>query len=445
MNEKTITEFLSNEYVEFAMYTIENRALPSVIDGFRSSQRKIIHTSKNIWKNGNEKSLKVFQLAGKVASDAYYHHSNTALEDTIVNMTQHFKNNAPLFIEDGQFGSLRSPKPGASRYIGNKLSKLFKHIYRDFDLLEYRQEEGETIEPYFFLPIVPTVLLNSSDGIAVGFSSNILNRDLKDIINACIKVLKGTNIRSVKPSLNDFNGVYKQDKENRKKWYIEGIFNRKNTTTVEIKELPPSITYEKYEEYLESLLNKKEIVDYEDNCKNDINYTIKFKRSYLSELSDEDLIKLLNLRQSTTEVYSTLDEKGHLKIFESSEDIIKYFVNFRLEYYEKRKKYQIVELENTLNKLENKYKFVNAIIEEKLLINNQKKSTIVSNIRKLSIEKINNSYDYLLKMPIYSLTKELLDQIKKDIKDNNQKLALLKKTKPMEIYLKDLQELKKIT
>ena len=113
MTEKTITEFLSVEYKDFAMYSIEGRAIPSCIDGFKPSQRKVIHVANQIWKTGNEKVLKIFQLSGKVASDVFYHHGDASLNSAIINMAQKFKNNAPLLEEDGQFGSLRSPQAGA--------------------------------------------------------------------------------------------------------------------------------------------------------------------------------------------------------------------------------------------------------------------------------------------------------------------------------------------
>ena len=193
MTEKTISDFLANEYKEFAMYVVEGRAIPSVIDGFKPSQRKIIHVANQIWKTGGEKTLKVFQLSGKVASDCFYHHGDASLSNAIITMAQKFKNNASLLEEDGQFGSLRSPQAGAPRYIGTKLSDNFRLIYKDFELLEHKEEEGESIEPKFFLPIVPTVLLNGSSGIAVGFASNVLNRDIKSIIDACVKVLADKN------------------------------------------------------------------------------------------------------------------------------------------------------------------------------------------------------------------------------------------------------------
>jgi DNA topoisomerase-2 len=441
--EKTISDFLSDEYKEFAMYSIEGRAIPSVVDGFKPTQRKIIHISNQIWKNGSEKNLKVFQLAGKVASDAFYHHGNTSLENAIVTMAQKFKNNAALLEEDGQFGSLRSPQPGAARYIGTKLNDNFRLIYKDFDLLDYKEEEGESIEPRYFLPIIPTVLLNGSSGIAVGFASNVLNREIKSIIDSCVRVLMGKSPGVIKPSLNEFTGDFIQDSENKKRWIIRGRFQKINTTTIKIQELPPSMTYEKYEELLDKLVDNKDIVSYDDNCKDNIDYIIKFNRSILEKLDDEKIIKLLKLEESSTEIFSTLDEFGKLKIFETSEDIIEYFVNFRLTYFYKRKEFQLNKLNKELKVLSNRGRFIKAILDEKLKINNVSKSDIILSIEELKLEKIDDSYDYLLRMPIYSLTKELFEKMKKDFTDKKAEIKTLEETDVKDMYLLDLSELKK--
>lgn len=443
MAEKTISEFLSVEYKEFAMYVIEGRAIPSVIDGFKPTQRKIIHISNQIWKNGSEKTLKVFQLSGKVASDCYYHHGDMSLSNAIITMAQKFKNNAPLLEEDGQFGSLRSPQAGAPRYIGTKLSENFRLIYKDFELLEHKEEEGESIEPKFFLPIVPAVLLNGSSGIAVGFASNILNRDIKSIIDACVKVLGGKEPGEVKPSLNGFTGDYIQDKENNKRWVIRGKFTRANTTTVKISELPPSMTYEKYEDILDKLVDDKVIVSYDDNCKDNIDYTIKFTRSDLDKLDDEKLVKLLKLEESSTEIFSTLDEYGKLMIFENTSDIIKYFVKFRLDYYHKRKQFLLDKLNKELKILSNRGRFIKAIIDGKLKVNNVSKSVIIEGIEAMKLEKIDDSYDYLLRMPIYSLTKEMYEKLKEDFVAKKEEIKILEETDPKDMYMLDLTELKK--
>lgn len=443
MTEKSITEFLSEEYKEFAMYTIENRAIPSVIDGFKPSQRKIIHVSNQIWKSGNEKTLKVFQLAGKVASDAFYHHGNASLENAIITMAQKFKNNAALLEEDGQFGSLRSPQAGAPRYIGTKLSENFRFLYKDFELLKFKEEEGEVIEPEYFLPIIPTVLINGSSGIAVGFSSNILNRDIKEVIDTCQKILLGKKVKEIPPSLNNFKGQFIQDTENNKKWFIRGKFERVNTSTVKITELPPSMTYEKYEDILDKLVDNKDIVSYEDNCKDNIDYMIKFTRSDLSKLDDEKLTKLLKLEESSTEIYTTLDEFGKLKIFDSALEIIEYFVNFRLEYYNKRKQFLLDKMNRELKFLSNRGRFIKPILDGKLKINNVPKLEIIKGIELLKLEMIDDSYDYLLRMPIYSLTKEMYDKLKEDFVSKKEEIKIMEETEPKDMYLEDLSELKK--
>ena len=443
ITEKTISDFLSLEYKEFAMYSIEGRAIPSVVDGFKPTQRKIIHISNQIWRTGNEKNLKVFQLAGKVASDAFYHHGNQSLENAIITMAQKFKNNSPLLDEVGQFGSLRSPQAGAPRYIGTKLNTNFKLLYKDFDLLEYKEEEGESIEPKYFLPVIPTILINGSSGISVGFSTNILNRDVKSITDACVKILGDKKISEIKPSLNGFTGDFIQDSDNHKRWIIRGRFQRVNTSTVKITELPPSMTYEKYEEILDKLVDNKDIVSYDDNCKDNIDYTIKFQRAVLEGIDDTAMIKLLKLEESSTEIFTTLDEFGKLKIFETSEEIIEYFTKFRLTYYDIRKQHTLDKLNRELKILSNRGRFIKAILDEKLKINNVSKAEIILSIESLGLEQIDDSYDYLLRMPLYSLTKELFEKMKQDFTAKKEEIKILEGTDPKDMYLLDLSELKK--
>lgn len=443
ITEKSISDFLSNEYKEFAMYSIEGRAIPSVIDGFKPVQRKIIHISSQIWKTGNEKTLKVFQLAGKVASDAFYHHGNASLESAIITMAQKFKNSIPLLEEDGQYGSLRSPQPGAARYIGTRLNENFRYLYKDFSLLQFKEEEGEQIEPKFFLPIVPTVLLNGSSGIAVGFASNVLNRDIKSVVDACIKTVEGKKIPIIKPHLNEFNGEFLQDTENPKRWIMKGKAVKVNTSTVRITELPPSMTYEKYELILDKLIENKEIVSYDDNCKDNIDYVIKFQRSILDKLDDVQLSKMFKLEEASTEMFITLDEHGKLKIFESCEEVIQYFVDFRLSYYDIRKSVELERMAKEVKVLSNRGRFIKLILDEKLKINNVAKEVIVEQIVQAKLEMIDESYDYLLRMPIYSLTKELFEKMKEDFVKKKEDIKAYELIDPKSMYLDDLNELKK--
>jgi len=203
------------------------------------------------------------------------------------------------------------------------------------------------------------------------------------------------------------------------------------------------MTYEKYEEILDKLVENKDIVSYEDNCKDNVDYTIKFTRAGLEILSDDKLFNLLKLVESETENFNTLDETGKLKIFESVDDIIKYFVDFRLSYYQIRKDHQLNKLQYELKILGNRGKFIKAILDGKIIVNNKSKEEIVSQIESLAIEMIDGSYDYLLRMAIYSLTKEMFEKLKEDFGAKKEEIEKLKLIDPKDMYIDDLAELKK--
>jgi len=442
-NKRTVTDFFDNEYLDYAKYVVENRAIPSCIDGLKPTQRKIIHVSNNIWKRGNEKPMKLFQLAGRVASDAYYHHGNSSLENAMVGMAQSFKNSMPLLDGIGQFGSLRSPSAGAPRYISGKLHPNFRLLYKDFELLNGKIEEGQKIEPEFFLPIIPTVILNGSSGIAVGFATNILNRNPKDVVNACISVLSDKKIQSLSPWIDEFSGTFKRDPNNPKTWKISGSYEVQNTTTVKITEIPPNFTYEKYENHLNNLIEKRIITTYEDNSSETIEYILKFQRASLKEyITKGKLDNLLKINTQETENLTTIDETGKLRIFDKVEDIVKYFVDFRLKWYERRKLYLINKLKKEALLLNNKARFIKDIIERKLNVNNVPKKTIISYLEQEKYDKSDGSYSYLLSMPIYTLTKERFDELLNQAKEKKTELKRIEKIKSKDMYIEDLYALK---
>jgi DNA topoisomerase-2 len=444
MEKRTVTSFFDKEYLEYAKYVVENRAIPSCIDGLKPTQRKVVHVANKIWKSGNEKPMKLFQLAGMVAAQAYYHHGNTSLESAMIGMAQKFKNSLPLLDGIGQFGSLRSPSAGAPRYISGKLHPNFRLIYQDFELLNNKVEEGEEIEPDFFLPIVPTVILNGSSGIAVGFATNILNRNPKDVVDACLAVLTDKKMKTLSPWLSEFTGTFTRDPQNPNTWKISGSYEVVNSTTVKVTEIPPSFTYERYEEWLNSLVEKRIIVDYEDNSSDKIEYILKFQRAILKDyVSKSRLDALLKIHSQETENLTTIDENGKLKIFDRAEDIVTHFVNVRLGFYDKRKEYLLNKLGRELLVISNRARFIKDIIEGKLKVNNVPRETIVNYLTKNKYDQVDGSYGYLLGMAIYTLTKEKFEELLKQKADKEAEVEVIKKTDPKDMYIKDLEKLKK--
>jgi DNA topoisomerase-2 len=442
---RSLEDFFDKEYRDYALYVVENRAIPSVIDGLKPSQRKIIHAANKIWKTGKEKPMKLFQLAGNVAATTMYHHGNASLESALVNLTQTFKNSMPLLDGVGQFGSLRSPEAGAPRYIGAKLHPNFRLLYKDFEILEDQYEDGEKIEPKFFLPIIPTILLNGSSGIAVGFSTNILNRNPKDLIDACVIRLTGKGkMPTLTPWLREFKGTWERLDDSNSSYLAKGIHEINNTTTVTVKELPPSMTYEKYEEHLNRLIETRVLTSYEDNSADKINYVLKFQRTVLADLIKKDkLEQTLKLNEKETENLTTIDETGKLRIFQTPEEIVTYFVDIRLAYYDKRKEYLKAKLERDLLILTNRSRFIKSIIENKLKVNKVPRAEIEQQLDKLKFDKIDGSYSYLLSMAIYNLTLEKYNELLKEVAVKEKELEALLATKTIDMYLEDLNELKK--
>jgi DNA gyrase/topoisomerase IV subunit A len=441
---KTVTEYLDQDYREYAVYVVEERAIPSVIDGFKPTQRKVIFVADKVWRNGSEKPLKIFQLAGKVASDAHYHHGDGSLSGAIVGMAQKFKNSMPVLEEIGQFGSLRSPEAGAPRYISTKLHRNFRLLYMDFDLLTPRHEEGNEIEPKYFLPIIPTVLLNGGSGIAVGFATNILNRNPLDLIDACLKELDGKAYKEPSPWYYGFSGECIKDPENPMSWLFRGQFDVKNTSTLEITELPPSMTYEKFDSHLSTLEDTRRITGYDNNCKANINYVLKFRREDLKSLQDSGrLARTLKMEEKQSENFTVLDENGDLKIFNNAVEIIQYFVKFRLTYYIKRKEFLINKISQELTLLSNKARFIKMIIDGKLKINNTPRAQIISALEIAKFDQVNGSYSYLLSLPIHTLTKETYEDLLGDTHAKEHELESIKRKEPSQMYRDDLQELRK--
>lgn len=443
VKNKTVTEYLDQDYAMYGMYTLENRAIPSVIDGFKPTARKIIFIADKVWRTGSEKPLKIFQLGGRIASEAHYHHGDASLSGAIIGMAQSFKNSLPLLEEIGQFGSIRSPEAGAPRYISTKLTKNFRLLYKDFELLENQVEEGNVIEPKFFLPIIPTVLLNGSSGIAVGFATNILNRNPLDLIDACVKVLDGKRVGKLLPWLKDYNGPIEQVGTSNQ-YIMRGQYQITNTTTVTVSELPPSVTFQKYEAHLNSLQDRGIIASYEDNSANGINYIIKFARATLTNLIEKDkLDQTLKMIETETENLTCLDERGKLLIFENIPQIVEYFTNFRLSFYSKRKAFLINKYNEELTYLSNRARFIKLIIDGKLKVNNVPRKEIILYLETNKFDQVNGTYLYLLNMPIHSLSKETYEALLKEVSEKQAELAEIKKKDPTDMYREDLADLKK--
>ena len=222
-NTRKITEFFKSDYVDQASYD-NLRKIASLVDGQKNAARKIIYTI--LQKNIKEK-IKVSQLGSKVAEFAEYLHGN--MDGVIVNLAQDFvgSNNLSLLQKKGNFGTRFAQESSASRYIFTYGSENLFNLFRkeDNNILVRQFFEGQEIEPVFYVPNLPVLLINGSEGVSSGFAQKILPRDPKLIKDYIISSFNNDSLPLLPPFYKGFKGSVEQG-ENPAQWLIKGTFDK---------------------------------------------------------------------------------------------------------------------------------------------------------------------------------------------------------------------------
>ena len=450
MDKRTLTEYYENDVPAFGSY--DNIRKICAVDGLKLSQRKIIYAA---FKRCYNSWLKTDTMCAQTQIDTNYIHGAANLEIVIDNMVANYvgANNYPLLIgNSGGFGCRISPRPSAGRYTRVHLADIAKKLFLEIDneILEKQVFEGDEIEPKFFVPIFPVMFLNGASGMSTGFSNEILPRNPVEVIEYIKKKIAGTERPRMQllPWFKGHLGKVEFNKElNRNESF--GVVARNNTTSYTITELPIGTEYQKYVEFLDKLCDNGIIVDYDDKCdpKTDkIFFTIKTTREFTKKHADErKLYDAFHLIKSLPEVLCCIDENNRVKEFNSIQDILDMFINIRLKFYDKRKKYILESLKSKISELVSKYTFVLGIVKKTIVVSNKKKDDIIKQIDPIDkIIKIDGSYDYLLRMPIHSLTTEKLAELKQQIIDTKAEFDKVKATTIQDMWLGDLHELKKV-
>jgi len=443
--KQTYDKFINNEYIEYSMYN-NIRNIQNVIDGFKPSQRKTFCTlvKKNI-----KNEIKVSSLSGAIIEIMAYHHGPQSLEETIIGMAQNFvgTNNINLLSPKGQFGSrMKGGSDSASpRYIFTKLSDLTPFIFRkeDNEILDYLNDDGLPIEPKYYAPIIPMVLVNGSFGLGSGYSSNVPMFNPMDIVGYLINKIEDKRCKKLIPYYKNFNGDIIYDEKNER-YITRGIYNKLNDNVIRITELPIGMWNDKYFEKLDKLVDEKTIKDYVKNCTDEtIDIKLILTKENMMRLLSNDPYKTLNLETYiSVKNMHLFDADCKIKKYNDQYEIIEDFYKVRLEYYTRRKNYQLAEFEREINIIQNRIRFLKVVMDGTIKINKRGKDLVEKNLDKLEFNKIDDSYNYLLNMSIMSFTKEKLQ----DLKEQQDKLILknkeLKSTEEKTIWLNELKELK---
>lgn len=365
----------------------------------------------------------------------------------IVGMAQNFagSNNLPLLDREGNFGNRFIPEASAPRYIyTNGSSEFFKLFSKDDTAILTKQFfEGVEIEPLFYVPSLPLLLINGNEGVATGFAQKILPRK-KEYMQQYIQFkLTGSKYHkdTFKPFFEGFNGTVEQG-ENEKQWLIKGSFKKISLTKLEITEVPVGYALKDYIKILDALEEKGVIKTYQDRSENDIfNFIVTVDSKFTSQ-SDDIILDKLKLIKKVSENFTALDKDNKVQQFQSAQEIFDYYFDVKLEYLQLRQNYMISKINHEIRKNISRYSFIKNITEEKIKVNKESKESIISQIEPIEeIIKVENSYDYLLRMPIYSLTVEKMNELLEQIKKQKQELDEIKALSTSDIWQADLLRL----
>jgi DNA topoisomerase-2 len=461
-------DFVNKELIHFSNYDLE-RSIPNVCDGLKISQRKIMFSC---FKRNLTEEIRVAQLAGYVSEVSGYHHGEASLQAAIVGLAQDFvgSNNMNILEPVGQFGGRAHGGKDASqpRYIYTLLAPATPLLFnsKDADLLEYLDDDGIPVEPLHYIPIIPLILVNGALGIGTGFSTSIPCYNPEDLIGWLRGRLSSSSSSSssskkekektgLKPWYRGFKGQIRE--LNPGKFVSVGVWHvDPKSPTITITELPVGTWTFDYKEDLDKLLDEREdFKKFENLSSEDIKIVLTFstlaarngyleidEKTGLSKL--ESVFKLVSPKGLTTSNMYAFNSKGQITKYETPEAILEDFYAVRLDFYRRRKALQLQNLQKHIDFLENKRRFIKAVVSEQVKVHNMKLSELndyLSHAKPKPYDLHEGKYDYLTRIPIYNFTKDKVDELEKEVKETKGEAEVLTKKTGEDLWTADLDAL----
>ena len=440
-NQLPIKQFFETDYVNYASYD-NYRKIACYIDGLKPSARKVIHTVLN---EKIKEPLKVARLGSRVAEKCAYIHGEASLYSVIIGLAQDMPgvNNLPLLKREGNFGTRLVPEAAAPRYIftckEDVLDKLF--IDEDNEILIEQIFEGDKIEPKFFVPTLPLLLVNGSEGISSGFAQKILPRNVKDLkkwLNDRLTGKKSTV--KLDPYFDNFKGSVKKTENG---WEILGKVNILSSTELEIIELPVNYSLNQYINVLDDLEEKGTILSYKDLSSKEFKFNVKVLRKFTAGRGDYEILDDLKLIKRMTENFTCCNEDLAITEFKDQYEILEAYMKKKMEFLDKRKNNQLAKLKKELYVNFSRYLFIKNVVEDKIIVAKKSNDDVVKQITKIKDIRIgeDGTYNYLLNMPISSLTKEKMAKLAEFLKNLKAQYDDLR-NKPVEkIWLEEIEKI----
>eukprot|EP01083_Nonionella_stella_P285673 972500_1 len=466
------TDFVNRELILFSMAN-NQRSIPSVVDGFKPGQRKVLFACL---KRNLKNEIKVAQLAGYVAEQTGYHHGEVSLQSTIVHMAQDFvgANSLPMLMPNGQFGTrhMGGDDSASARYIYTCLDPLARLIFpaEDDAVLKHLEEDGEIVEPEWFTPVVPMVLVNGTKGIGTGFSTSVPSYHPLDVIANLQLRLAGSDLKPMLPWVRGFRGRIEPKgdevpvESTTNSYVITGKAERRGNSII-ISEIPFARSTESFKEHVSKLQRRNSIQRFaEHHTERFVAFELCGNSSQIDALCDasgEPSAQKLGLRKMLrTGNMWLFDSDGKIKKYTDPRQIIDDYFEIRLDFYARRKSALLSAMSSAQRRLSNRVRFVELISAGKLQLHRRSKAELVAELAelkftagdRLEIEEDNEeteastpspaAFDYLLSLPLGSLTRDRAEALRREHADVRARATELRATSVETLWGRELDRLK---
>ncbi len=434
-NSVSLDDLIHKNLIHFSIDDL-SRSIPNIMDGLKISQRKVLFTC---FKRNITNEIKVAQLAGSVSELSGYHHGEKSLEDCIVGMAQNFvgSNNINLLAPQGNFGgrAYSGKDAAASRYIFTHLTQNALKIFdkKDLPLLNYLEDDGMIVEPSFYVPTIPMVLINGAQGIGTGFSTFIPSYNPDDIKQNISRLLKGQELKEMIPWYQGFKGSIEKVVGDDYRYETKGIYTIEGKKVI-ISEIPIGESITNYKEKLQ----KMDL--HVDNLSDGDKVHLEFKADpqFLKQI-EKDPYTTLKLKSTlNTSNMHLFNAKGQVQKYNTTLDILKEYFVIRLVFYQKRKEYLLKQWNEEIQYMMAKINFIKAVNLKKIHMRKQTEKDVEDYLKQEEFPKKENSFNYLLNLPMRMMTKEQMDKLQNEIDKVNQDINLLQNKTNKELWLDDL-------
>jgi DNA gyrase subunit A len=394
-NHINIEDEMRRSYLDYAMSVIIGRALPDVRDGLKPVHRRVLWAMNELGNTYNKAYKKSARVVGDVIGK-YHPHGDTAVYDTIVRLAQDFSMRYPLVDGQGNFGSVDGDAPAAMRYTEVRMSKLANELLADIEkeTVTFQPNYDESLSEPTVLPArIPSLLINGSDGIAVGMATKIAPHNLTEIVDATIAVLRDPEI-DIEDLLKivkgpDFpTGGFICGREEIRNSYLtgRGILQMRARASIDrigrgtqerdaviITEIPFQINKARLIERIAELINEKKLdgtVVRDESDRSGMRIVVELKRDAVPQVVLNKLFKLTPM-QSSFGVINLAIVNGQPRVL-NLKQILECFVDFRREVVRRRTEYELRKAKARAHILEGLTKAIDALDYIVTLIRNSR-------------------------------------------------------------------------